>query len=94
MSTKIILQFKSFEICEQKICTKMSNLNNGTPALDPWGFGRFLYTQRGREAEVLPWPSTGNLRSHHCCRPEEPGERGPGTSPPFLARALTQAGLH
>lgn len=33
-SMKIIFQFKSFEICEQKICTKMSNLNNGILALD------------------------------------------------------------
>lgn len=31
---KIIFQFKSFEICEQKIYTKMSNLNNGILALD------------------------------------------------------------
>lgn len=34
MSIKTILQFKSFEICEQKICTKMPNLNHGVPALD------------------------------------------------------------
>lgn len=34
MSRKIILQFKSFEICEQKICTKMSDLNNGILALE------------------------------------------------------------
>lgn len=33
-SMKIIFQFKSFEICEQKIYTKMSNLNNGILALD------------------------------------------------------------
>lgn len=31
MSVKIILQFKSFEICEQQIYTKMSNLNNDIP---------------------------------------------------------------
>jgi len=33
-SMKIFFQFKSFEICEQKMCTKMSNLNNGILALD------------------------------------------------------------
>lgn len=34
LSMKTILQFKSFEIYEQNICTKMSNLNHGVPALD------------------------------------------------------------
>lgn len=50
MSMKIILHFESFEICEQEICTKMSNLNNGVPALDPRGFGR-LYTLGGGEKQ-------------------------------------------
>lgn len=52
MSMKIILQFESFEICEQKICTKMSDLNNSIPALDPCGFGKF-YTLNGEERQEV-----------------------------------------
>lgn len=47
---KINFQFKSFEICEQKICTKMSNLNNGIPDLETLSVQKVLHalSSRGR----------------------------------------------
>lgn len=48
MSRKIILQFKAFEICEQKICTKMSNLNNGITALETLLVKKTIYALEGR----------------------------------------------
>lgn len=48
MSVKIILQFKPFEICEQQIYTKMSNLNNDIPVqtLCPFRFYTLCRAQR------------------------------------------------
>lgn len=47
MNMKKILQFKFFQICEQKICTKMSNLNTGITALETL-LAQVLYILRAR----------------------------------------------
>lgn len=79
MSMKIILHFESSEICEREICTKMSNLNNGVPALDPRGFGR-LYTLGGGEQQKSyhGWAQGTCVQATVVVlrRPEEPWERG------------------
>lgn len=96
MSMKIILHFESFEICEQEICTKMSNLNNGVPALDPRGFGR-LYTLGGGEKQksYRGWAQGTCVQATVVVlrRPEEPRERG-ARDLPFSGSGSDTALLH
>lgn len=84
MSMKIILQFKSFETCEQKICTKMSHLNNGVPALQTLSVRRVQTLCRAeRKSRLVVNCQDGNLGSTTTV-PEPPWELG-AVLFPFLA---------